>query len=169
VSRQSPCTNKTGNSGNKATLLSAMCLKQVPSSLRDYIRLYTSMCMLTCSQKGKSRTALDGFPNVNPNLLCCLAYVHVRKTELSERSHPHTQVHFLFQCKPGTMHVCKHYTHCLASSAGLPCVYSSVCICSDSQKLLFHLCALWGGLGIRSDGLGMRLGRPGNEVGEAWE
>ena len=134
------------------------------------------MCMLTCSQKGKTRTALDGFPNVNPNLLCCLAYVHVRKTELSERSQPCTQVHFLFQCKPGNNAGLQvYYTYCLASSAPL--------------CLLFHLhpqrhsksySSTYVHLGRTGNeagedwewgwgGLGMRLGRSGNEVGEDWE
>ena len=49
--------------------------------LTVYINLY-----ITCSQKGETRTALHSLPNVNPNLLCCLAYMHARKTG----------VHFLF-------------------------------------------------------------------------
>ena len=63
-------------------------------AMRLYINLY-----VTCSQKGETRTALHSLPNVNHNLLCCLTYMHARKTG----------VHFLFL---STMleksSVCKH-------------------------------------------------------------
>ena len=54
-------------------------------AMRLYFGVYINL-YVTCSQKGETRTALNSFPNVNPNLLCCLAYTYACKEDRSSLS-----------------------------------------------------------------------------------
>ena len=112
-----------------------MCLNQV--CYETIFRTVYINSYVTCSQKGETRTALHSLPNVNTNLLCCLAYMHARKTGGSLSLSEHNATLFSLVPRPPV------FAH--------PQWYTAV------KESLFHL-------GVLQGWPGNEAGRYGNEA-----